>query len=297
MITSHLLFSQAALAAVLLLLFAGFWGCPFMALACELAGRITKRIFLDKLALQLTRLSILIHTGIWIGCTTGFAALWYTHPEEILGFMRPVARVLWPTWGIGLVGTGLLITYLVTWKQLKKDKKPIHMILGLGGFVLIKPLFWPIGVQWAFMALTLAGVLGSLYLLLRRNRDDFGRDYYKFALPICAKWALFPVVADLATCAWIAILVAPTMPAVPTSLWAALALRELSLILCIIIWIVIMKTATPLRFKGMILASGLFAWTFLMGTVATLWEILGRYTGVYTPHSFVGDLLTSLGLS
>jgi hypothetical protein len=326
MTAHHLLFSQAALASVLMLLFAGFWGCPFLALVCEMAGRITKRIFLDKLALQLTRLGILIHTGIWLGCTAGFAALWYTHPQEILALTGPFTRILWPTWGIGLVGTGLFIAYFVTWKQLKKERKPLHMLLGLGGFVLIKPLcwvpaliartrfleasehmvpaippvnslFWPMGVQWAFMALTLTAVLGSLYLLIRRNRDDFGRDYYKFALPVCAKWALFPVVADLATCVWLAVMVAPSIPVVSAPLWAALALREVSLFLCILIWVVIIRTATPLRFKGMILTSGLFAWTFLMGTVVTFWEILGRYTGVYAPQTFVGDLLTSLGLS
>ncbi|GAU09736.1 hypothetical protein [Desulfoplanes formicivorans] len=326
MIAHHLLFSQAALAAMLLLLFAGFWGCPFIALVCEMAGRMTKRIFLDKLAQQMARLGVLIHTGIWLGCVAGGAVLWHTHPES-LALTNPLARFLLSTLGLGLVGTGLLIAYFTTWKQLKKDKKPIHIIMGLVGFVLIKPLFWvpalmvrnlfvttsgqilpaippahslfwPIGVQWAFMAITLTAVLGSLYLLIRRYRDDFGRDYYKFALPVCAKWALFPVVADLATCAWIAALVAPAIQTPDmTSLWAALALRELSLIVCIIIWVVIMKTATPLRFKGMILASGLFAWTFLVGSVATLWEILGRYTGVYVPHSFVGDLLTYLGLS
>jgi hypothetical protein len=78
---------------------------------------------------------------------------------------------------------------------------------------------------------------------------------------------------------------------------AATAIRGGSLLLCVIIWVVIMKTATPLRFKGMIVASGLFAWTFLIGTLAALWEMLGPYTGVYTPHSFAGSLLTWLGLS
>ncbi|MGX9366553.1 hypothetical protein ACTVJH_11015 [Desulfoplanes sp. PS50] len=323
---AYLSFSQAALTALVLFLFAGFWGCPIIALVCEIAGRMSKRIFLDKLALQMTRLGSLIHIGTWLGLIAGVAALWYRQPESI-ALIRPSAWLLLPTLGLGLVGTGLFIIYFATWNLLKKEKKKIHMILGLAGFMLLKPLFWipvliirskvlgtnlefqslfpplnslfwPVGIQWAFTSLSMAAVLGSLYLLIRRNRDDFGRDYYKFALPVCAKWALFPFIAVLATCAWIAAL---TYSAVniqqATPLMAATAIRGGSLLLCVIIWVVIMKTATPLRFKGMIVASGLFAWTFLIGTLAALWEMLGPYTGVYTPHSFAGSLLTWLGLS
>ena len=322
----NLTFSQAALAALLLFLFAGFWGCPIIALVCEIAGRMTKRIFLDKLALQMTRLGTLIHMGLWLGFAASAVTLWYTQPD-LIALAQPYARFLLPILGLSIVGTGLFITYFATWKQLKKDKKPMHMALGIAGLICIKPLFWipallvrtlalaetdqtwllippvdsmfwAIGMQWVFMAISLSAVLGSLYLLIRRNRDDFGRDYYKFALPVCAKWALFPFVAVLATCAWIAALAYPTVDVMgATPLLAAIGIRGTSLILCVIIWVVIMRTATPLRFKGMILATGLFAWTFLLGTIAAIYEMLGRYTGLYTPHSFAGDLLTYLGLS
>jgi hypothetical protein len=324
--TVYLSFSQAALAGLVLFLLAGFWGCPIIALACEIAGRMSKRIFLDKLALQMTRLGSLIHAGIWLGLILVGLMAWYVQPESIAR-IRSYSWLLLPTLGLGLVGTGLFMVYFATWNQLRKNKKTVHMLMGFAGFVFIKPLFWvpvlimrgrilgapdqlgallppinslfwPIGIQWAFTSLSLAAVLGSLYLLVRRNRDDFGRDYYKFALPVCAKWALFPLAAVLATCVWIAIQTSPAVDTLhPTPFLGAMAIRGLGIALCVVTWVVIMKTATPLRFKGMILASGLFAWAFLVGTVASLYELIGTFTGLYVPHSFVANLLASLGLS
>ncbi len=39
------------------------------------------------------------------------------------------------------------------------------------------------------LAFSMGGGLGALWLIIRRNKDDFGRDYYAQMLPWCASWA------------------------------------------------------------------------------------------------------------
>ncbi len=322
----NLSFSQTALAALLLILLAGFWGCPIIAILSEITGKITRRVFLDKFALQITRLGVLLHVGLWMGCITSGLILWYMYPE-ILSLLQPWPGRILPVLGLALTGTILLVTSFATWKHLKKNKKTLHIAIGIAGVILIKPLFWlpallvrnlvlikagqteqlcpplhsmfwPVTMQWVFTTISLAAILASLYLLIRRHHDDFGRDYYNYALPVCAKWALFPFGGVIVFCSWIAFLAFPFIDLTnATSLLAAISIRGASLLLCLIVWIVIMKTPTPLRFKGMILTTILLAWTFLMGTILTFYEILGKYTGFYTPHSFLESLLTSWGLS
>ncbi len=321
----HLTFSQTALAALLLLLFAGFWGCPTISLVCELTGTLTKRIFLDKLALQMARLGTLIHLGVWAGGVASCLLVCSLYPP-LLALSWQHALWLFPLLGLSLTGTILIVLVFTTWKHFKKAKKPLHIALGFAGLLCLKPLFWvsamiirfqflaqnnqpvpflppldstfwPLAIQWIFTVITLAAILGSIYLLIRRNRDDFGRDYYKFALQVCAKWAVFPLIGMVIACFWLAVLAFPQIgfPA-PPSLLAAIAIRAFSLMPCLIIWILLIRNPNPLRFKGMILTTGLLAWIFLLGTITTLYEIIARHTGLYPPHTFTRELLTYLGL-
>ncbi len=49
--------------------------------------------------------------------------------------------------------------------------------------------FWNAAPYALPLAFSMAGGLGALWLMLRRNKDDFGRDYYAQMLPWCASWA------------------------------------------------------------------------------------------------------------
>lgn len=49
--------------------------------------------------------------------------------------------------------------------------------------------FWGAVSCLPFTALALAGGYGALWLLLRRGRDDYGRDHYNLVLPWCVLWA------------------------------------------------------------------------------------------------------------
>ncbi len=49
--------------------------------------------------------------------------------------------------------------------------------------------YWDAAPYVLPLAFAMAGGLACLWLLLRRNKDDFGRDYYAQMLPWCASWA------------------------------------------------------------------------------------------------------------
>ena len=320
----HLSSLDAILLALCLFFAAGIWGTYIIAIACEIAGRISKRIFLDKFAMQMARLGTLIHIAVWLALGAGAFLVFHDQPM-LPESIRGNAPLLLGTLALGLIGTALLSIYFGTWKTLKKDKKTVHIILGLLGILCLKPLFWvpiiairaqamnldaahscilpamgsllwPLGAQWAFLSVSLSAVLGLGYLLLRRNRDDFGRDYYKYILPICAKWALFPILALIATCAWAYMLIAPKIvfgESLP--LMTSLGIRGLSLLCAAMIWIIVIRSKTPLRLKGAILSSIILTLLFLFGTVNAIWEILGTYSGLFVPHTIIHDLLTTMG--
>jgi len=50
----------------------------------------------------------------------------------------------------------------------------------------ILPAF--IGWNYLFFSIGIAGSVSTFYLMIRRNKDDYGRDYYKFSIPVSAKW-------------------------------------------------------------------------------------------------------------
>ncbi len=49
--------------------------------------------------------------------------------------------------------------------------------------------FWSVAPYAPTLSVVFSGGLACIWLLLRRTRDDFGRDYYAQMLPWCAAWA------------------------------------------------------------------------------------------------------------
>jgi hypothetical protein len=66
-------------------------------------------------------------------------------------------------------------------------------------------LLWPAVLLAAMTSLSAAGGFGLAYLLLRRNTEDFGRDYYVFGLKQCASWALTPTFASVGAVSWLVV--------------------------------------------------------------------------------------------
>lgn len=103
------------------------------------------------------------------------------------------------------------------------------------------------------LTLALAGSLGALWLLIRRHRDDYGRDHYAQMLPWCtlwAKWAwtaLWLVLAyNVGLDIWSAHLTGGASKHVDIIRYAAyMALWSIPALL----WTIVARSASPLRRK------------------------------------------------
>lgn len=264
-------------------------GAPIMAVILEITAKARKKIFYDKLAQQITTLTLVLYL-LFIVCL-GSAAGFFSNQIPWLKdwFVNPASPVMmfYITIGIALLG---LIPYKYTWKKLKKNKL-LHITLGsigaLGGVAsilvatVIMQTFFTIQIEspnpavpaipfythfqqlpgnaslclagiYLIMALAFAAAASALYLVLRRNKDDFGRDYYKFSLPIVACWALVPTLLQFAASGCIVYYICGPNIALPYSNLPVALSFGISLLLTIIsctIWIVTLRSETPMRHK------------------------------------------------
>lgn len=112
-------------------------------------------------------------------------------------------------------------------------------------------LLWPVLGQAVFMAAGATGAFCLAWLLTRREKDDFGRDYYNYALGVCARWALGGTLCALPVAVYVlyraATLVSPDLTVLPPLLPLAGTL-VLPLAACGL-WGTVIRSATPLRHK------------------------------------------------
>jgi hypothetical protein len=99
--------------------------------------------------------------------------------------------------------------------------------------------------------LAAGAALSQLYLFARRNKDDYGRDYYVFAMHYCARIACFCTVAALSfslVVFWHLYLSFPQSLSRPPDPGLLLVAAGLPL-LCCLLWLCIIKSDVPLRHK------------------------------------------------
>ncbi|MDR1241675.1 MAG: hypothetical protein LBM00_02665 [Deltaproteobacteria bacterium] len=108
------------------------------------------------------------------------------------------------------------------------------------GKIAIKLASLPYGqsVSILFACIALAASWIGFWILIRRNKNDFGRDYYNFALRRCAWTAFIPALI----CAVALILHTSGSPLAP----AVFALQAL----CCVLWFRAARSAAPLRHKA-----------------------------------------------
>ncbi|MFV0421751.1 hypothetical protein [Oleidesulfovibrio sp.] len=281
---------------------------PLITLTSQILASSRKKVFYDKFAKQLATMA----TTLGVLCFTTMAAgILHTALEEPALFEGPLRLPLMAALGVLTFAFALQVTYSLTWNSLKKNKA-LHKLLGLlAGLAMftavflslglkravltsgqsissgssfvdvfltvysipIYSVFWPLLAQALIAGMGAAGGLGLCYLLMRREADNFGRDYYNFSAAYCAKCALFPSMLQTVPAAllvWMSqSLITPFTIQNPfLALWAAgIALPLLSCIL----WAVIAKSNTPMRHKpGMIIALFLLVTGFAVQMLAGL---------------------------
>ena len=201
--------------AALLLAFAGM---GFVAATARILAVIRQRSAYEKCARQLALCGmglgwlLLVASRIWL----------YFQPERFPAGSLP-SYLVEMSWLLLSLAVLLSSIFFVLWRMLK-NMAVLHMTIGIFSGVMgcvalgvtiislrflaafahpdtatigmdrIFPLqweapFWTSVIYTLPLVFTMSAALGAFWLVLRRNRDDFGRDYYNTMIPWCATWA------------------------------------------------------------------------------------------------------------
>lgn len=116
--------------------------------------------------------------------------------------------------------------------------------------------FLIIATYMVLAACTIASMTMMLWLIVRRNWDDFGRDYYTFAMRRTARRSLFFLLLVTAVASYSNWQLYSSMTVLFFAIYAlALAVSALLLMFLAIMLIVISSTTTPMRCKPAAIAS------------------------------------------
>lgn len=267
----------------------GAIGAPLIAVLLEITGKATKKVFYDKLAQQIASMSLILFILFFMATAGTLAYVAKSWQWTMDWLINPESPMMFVYASLALSAI-FLCAYKYSWKKLKKQKA-IHIFFGilavLGGICFIHsatmtmrlvfgligntpepsvpqmPLWdhmlaipdktnLALGILYVIMSFTFAGSSGGLYLVMRRNKDNFGRDYYKFALPVISKWALFPMVIQILSIGFlISYFITPSLQTLTqnTGMLVTVGGAALLYIICCAIWIVAWKSATPMRHK------------------------------------------------
>jgi hypothetical protein len=135
-------------------------------------------------------------------------------------------------------------------------------------------LFWPLLLEAAPLGFAFAGSFAAVWLIIMRERQDYGRDYYAFALPYCAKWALWATVLAIPAGVY-AMLRGQDIMLPELSHLSPLLLDCLSVILPLLaclLWNTIITSEHPMRRKLSVFAACLFLLTGFAGQILMLSE-------------------------
>lgn len=238
------------------------------------------------------------------GASAAMAALGQT-----LAAVQAQADVL--VWCALACGTFFISLHVVLWRTLRQSPA-LHQTLGLLGTVLcyaavygvmsvvsadaafdlgepkpttLQGIFLPLetstlwnGLSYLLpLTLGMAGGLGALWLVLRRHRDDYGRDHYTQMLPWCASWArnswivLWMILVGFTAINMWHISLEGEPLALPVL--AEYGARLLLWLIPGLLWTIVVRSATPLRHKLTLLLALLLAMGFevpvYMGLVTT----------------------------
>ncbi|MBZ2172912.1 hypothetical protein [Nitratidesulfovibrio sp. SRB-5] len=260
-------------------------GLPFLCLSAQRLAVTQRSSFPDKLARQGALLAAL--TAAVLVAVSGVVTLRMAQmqPDLMEGPFR-IPLLALPALLAG--GGACAALYLLGWKYIKGSAmhRFVGLAAGIGGIeatacgfglarALLLPghplpssasamntmraliaapadsLLWPVLGQSVFVAAGAAGALCLAWLLTRRDKDDFGRDYYNYALGVCARWALGGTLCALPVGVYVlyraATLTSPDLTVLPPLL-PLVGTLVLPLAACGL-WGTVIRSATPLRHK------------------------------------------------
>ncbi|MBT8764504.1 hypothetical protein KFV02_11225 [Desulfohalobiaceae bacterium Ax17] len=289
-------------------------GASIMAWCSELFGMWQKKIFLDKFAWQMSRLATIVILALVL--IAFFLSVYAKFYPPLSIFYKQNQDVLWP----GIICLGLaaifLFSYWSTWKKLKKNKV-LHLILGIIGIGCLKIFFislilvfyyqslgltpkflppsldsliYPITSQLFILSLVAAASFGFLYLVLRRFKDDFGRDYYRYSLNLTAKWNIFSLLFSFLPCIWVYVLLRDKLKIIELYLPAATIV--LCTVLIIILCSILIKSIQPLRLKGVMICCLILVWIIFVARLISYMELANLAQDNIRFHPFTREWIS-----
>lgn len=280
-----------ALAALL-----AFAGLGFISATARILAITRKRSSYDKCARQLAHLALILG---WTLLVAGRVWLFFVQgsytPDSLPDFM---VELSWIMLGIAVLISSL---YFALWKFLVKV--PIlHVVMGMissvqgciavavalssarmisaytspdATSITLGDIFFPgwfspfwRALYWTLpLILAMAAASGAMWLTLRRQRDDFGRDHYNSMVSWCAVWA-----RNAWAIFWL-IFLASTVAEIQQAWQGGVfttenALRESAKVLVwlvpLILWTIVARSAAPMRHKFTLLAALIMALAFML---------------------------------
>jgi len=307
-----------ALLPFLMILPALFWGAPAVALVSELIGMVSGKPFPARAARQMSRLAVLGHALFWLAILSG-GALLLSHPFWQTEFAAANQLLLILATALPFFGTLALVAYALGWKG-AKERKTMHFLLGCvatvpikygyWGLVLIALLFfrgmtmdnpafippsgsalWPMFCLWLPLSLCLAAGLGLCYLVLRRDKDDWGRDYYRFAVPFLGKWHAACGLISLTFLVWLFLSLKSIFNLyLPQIFYAGMA-SAACLALAMALSLFVSTSENPMRLKGSMFSIAMLSLLHASLLMVAIFETLNRYVAGWSVPTFMPQLL------
>ena len=307
-----------ALLPFLLLLAALFWGAPAISLVSELIGTFSGKPFPARVARQVSRLGVRGHALMW-AATAAAGAMLLGQPFLKSEFVTANQLLLAVSAALPFFGSLALVAYDLGWKT-AKERRLVHILLGCvsnvavkcgyWGLVLLGLLFfrgvsldspaflpplgsalWPLAALWLPMSLCLTAAAGLVYLLLRRNTDDWGRDYYRFAAPFLAKWHMALGLVTLAVTAWMYVSLRGVFNLHLPQIFYAGAAAAACLALAMALALLVSLAENPMRLKGSMLGIALFSLLHSGLMAVAILETLNRYVPGWSIPTFMPQVL------
>lgn len=273
---------------ILTFVFGIFSGGLLISLFSMLLGKIKKIKFYEKLSIQMLRMSFFSFVVFLILDVLFIYSLIYVFKLEFQfeQIKELFLQNLFIQIDVSLIGGAiflLIILYLLK-NSLKKYSGVFILILTIINILLLTGIYasiifkfyyfksnalnfnleinnllipkdiHPVLIFWSylFMAIGTASLYGTFYLMIRRNKDDFGRDYYKFSIPACARWS-YGLIFFLIISIFKDFLVFGNFKQFPLMVWEILGGISLVVLLCLILNQRLIKSDHPIRLKEIML--------------------------------------------
>ncbi|MFP5259182.1 MAG: hypothetical protein ACLGQH_09175 [Acidobacteriota bacterium] len=287
-------------------------GIPLLTSLVGLSKVKRLKIFTDKFGQQTATFALL--GGLWafLVLAAALAALAFLAPAKApyyLGRPFPLAAVA----GSALAGAAAFLAYRGSWQRLKA-RKPLHGAIGLCATLLLwtafavglaaarplvlglppvvglafplppaESLFWRMLALGLLLSIGLAGTFTGAWLVWRRNRDDFGRDYYNFTMRLAARFGFVGHVLSLAPLAWLGLGLLPLAGELTHVLAVSLGLYGTGMLLTLVCLGFILPQDNALRHK-LPLVAGFF------GSAMALTGLCAALASLFAP-GLAGTLL------